>query len=434
MGSSNDGPRTSPCQEVAYQTFQERDHVLICTCRDTRGALFCLYWWGLSSFFAPRIAAYEAERSKHDTTAQKQDEVVKRPEPRSKEEQPSVTFAAYLQPKQPYPDGTLIGGISWLSHYVDVRLDAANGPVQIKDLDFSVQLDTSIAGVGQISQFQGVTAFPNSEPPAAWLQGTDNKGQPTSIPIAPTPGLMRSSAVYRVHCSDVFANTVVHFVIASIALNQPTAGGGLPQHLFAPRRAPEAIRLRGSYSTLGGEVHPVHFSYNFKTEPIGTLPKPAAQLPELGLRFIYPTEPALVITNGSGYVARDIKWTVALWNLDMPDRNDPLPIPVSTYDWIKAHDEGGPQALFGNPSVVSLLKPGNRLFGSASVNCPDCTRGRTYIVYIVLGSGGWFTEVSDEASGKVLIPRNFLRETRERFFKALEAQVPLNVRTPIGER
>jgi hypothetical protein len=155
----------------------------------------------------------------------------------------------------------------------------------------------------------------------------------------------------------------------------------------------------------------------------------------VALRFVYPKSPALMIINQSDVVVRDIKWTVILWNMDLPERGDPLPIPVQTFDWLKAYDEGGPQNLFNSPLVAPLLKPGNRLFGSASVNCPTCTRGRTYIVYIVWGEGGWFSEVETEKSGRTLIPATvpFSRDSREKYFEALEAIVPEQARLPIKE-
>lgn len=155
---------------------------------------------------------------------------------------------------------------------------------------------------------------------------------------------------------------------------------------------------------------------------------------DVALRFVYPKSPALIITNLSDSVARDIKWSVVLWNIDLPDRNDPLPIPTQTFDWMKGHDEGAPLDLFSSPLVSPLLKNGNRLLGSALVDCPTCTRGRSYIVYIVWGQEGWFSEVENKMSGKLLIPINFLRESRERYFKALEAMVPEKSRLPIGER
>lgn len=155
--------------------------------------------------------------------------------------------------------------------------------------------------------------------------------------------------------------------------------------------------------------------------------------PDLALRFIYPESPALVLINQSPIVAKDIKWTVALWNMDLPERNDPLPIPVSTFDWIRANNEGGPQNLFDATPIKPLLMPGNRLFGSASVCSPDCIQGRTYIVYIVWGKSGWFADVKGEKSGNILIPKNFSKAARDLYFKTLERMIPTNSRIPIGK-
>lgn len=155
--------------------------------------------------------------------------------------------------------------------------------------------------------------------------------------------------------------------------------------------------------------------------------------PDLALRFIYPESPALILINQSPVVAKDIKWTVALWNMDLPERNDPLPIPVSTFDWIRPNNEGGPQNLFDALPVKPLLKPGDRLFGSASVCSPDCIQGRTYIVYIVWEKSGWFAEVKEEKSGNILIPPNFLKASRDLYFKTLESMISLNSRIPIGK-
>lgn len=154
--------------------------------------------------------------------------------------------------------------------------------------------------------------------------------------------------------------------------------------------------------------------------------------PTVALRFVYPESPALVLVNQSDVVAKNTKWLVALWNVDLPDRDDPLPIPVSTFDWIRPKDESGPLSLFGNPQVTQLLKPGNHLLGSATVICPDCARGRTYFVSIVWGVGGWFSEVAGEQTGRVLVPQNFMKATRSEYFKELEAAVPAESRIPIG--
>jgi len=158
------------------------------------------------------------------------------------------------------------------------------------------------------------------------------------------------------------------------------------------------------------------------------------QKPDIALRFVYPESPALVLINNSKVIAKDIKWTVALWNMDLPDRNDPLPIPVSTFDWIKPQSEGGPQNLFGSELVAPLLKSGDKLFGSASVSCPECVRGRTYIVYIVWGQGGWFAEVENEKSGSVIVPPNFLKESRLAYFEILPKVISDQMKVPIGPK
>ncbi len=166
----------------------------------------------------------------------------------------------------------------------------------------------------------------------------------------------------------------------------------------------------------------------------GNSEPPAAALADVALRLIYPKDPALMIMNSSDSLARDIKWTLLLWNMDLPDRNDPLPIPVSTFDWIRAHDQGGPENLFDRPGVSELLKPGNRLFGSASIDCAGCARGRTYIVYIAWGEGGWYSEIDKEKSGHLLVPSNMTRDGRQAYFGQLEALSPSNSRVQIGER
>jgi hypothetical protein len=156
--------------------------------------------------------------------------------------------------------------------------------------------------------------------------------------------------------------------------------------------------------------------------------------PEVALRFVYPTSPALMIINQSDVLARDINYVVALWNVDSPDRTDALPIPSNTANWLKEHSEAGPEDLFHSPSVSPLLKPGNRLIGTASVNCATCARGRTYIVSIVWGEGGWVSEFESEKSGKLLTPSRYTKEGLSQYFASLEAAVPVERRIPIGDR
>ncbi|MGA2782125.1 MAG: hypothetical protein ABSF13_09430 [Smithella sp.] len=148
------------------------------------------------------------------------------------------------------------------------------------------------------------------------------------------------------------------------------------------------------------------------------------------LRFVYKKEPALVLDNVSGKIAREIKWGVFLWNYDLPERNDPLPIPVATFDWLRPHDHSGPLDLFGLPNVPTFVKAGDRLFGTASVICPECSRGRTFFIYIKLGEGGWYVEHLTEKSGGMIVPKDFTKEGRMRFYEEILA-LPVQSRIPI---
>jgi hypothetical protein len=94
----------------------------------------------------------------------------------------------------------------------------------------------------------------------------------------------------------------------------------------------------------------------------------AATLPDVTLRLVQPKAPGLVLVNLSGTVARDIKYSFALYDIDK--RHEYLPIPTTTFDFIRPHESGGPEDLFGR--IASNLSRGDRISGSISVTCPDC--------------------------------------------------------------
>jgi hypothetical protein len=152
--------------------------------------------------------------------------------------------------------------------------------------------------------------------------------------------------------------------------------------------------------------------------------------PDIFLKLVYPEAPALVIVNPSDAVARDMKYAIELWNSSLPDGDNPLQIPTGSFDWLKGHTEGGPEKLF-TASISSLLTPGDKLYGSASINCPTCVRGRSYIVYIEWGKGGWVAEINDP-KGMLVAPAKNTREGRMGFFHQLEQAIPADQRIPIG--
>ena len=184
-------------------------------------------------------------------------------------------------------------------------------------------------------------------------------------------------------------------------------------------------------SIVGFFLPVVYWTYKYLEERKPSTPS----RPEVTLRFVYPKAPAIELINQSDVVAREIKWSVALWNLDtLSERTDPLPIPIKTFDWIRPNQRSGPLGVFTAQTVKPLLTPGNRLVGSVSVSCPDCVRGWTYMVYIKWGDGGWYSEVKDEVSGDLLVPKKFTAEVVLAFFEDCINNVPEKNRILITER
>jgi|GEM_PF-4166607 len=151
---------------------------------------------------------------------------------------------------------------------------------------------------------------------------------------------------------------------------------------------------------------------------------------DFSLNLVYPESPALVISNPTGKVIRDIKYAFALWNLSS-NSIDPLPIGVTTFDWIGPHESGGPQRIF-DPAFN--LKEGDHIIGSMAASCPDGQRGHTYLVSIVWGKGGWSVELEKERSGSLVFPKGKLTpESLSTFAKQIE-MTPKGLRKQIDRR
>lgn len=155
--------------------------------------------------------------------------------------------------------------------------------------------------------------------------------------------------------------------------------------------------------------------------------------PLVGLKIVGAKGPGVACTNESDVIARDILWEVVIWNRDTLELQ-PLPIPTQKCDWLRPRDESAP---FDISHWFGQLKPGTHLVGSAIISCPNCITGRTYILSIVVGEGGWFSEVSPGPGkgGKLLVPLNAESEDgRAKFLDALEAAVPADKRIPIKDQ
>ena len=158
---------------------------------------------------------------------------------------------------------------------------------------------------------------------------------------------------------------------------------------------------------------------------------PGVEYPEVTLSFVGPKDPDIQIHNPSNVVAENIKWALAVWDVDNPSRHDPLPFPADTFDFLTPKGSSLPIALFSRPQIAPLVKSGDVIFGSATVSCPHCLRGRTFWIYIKLGSEGWYSEVKSVTNGGFvdLSPTPYLEDSVREFIKT----IPDHDRNPIQE-
>lgn len=232
--------------------------------------------------------------------------------------------------------------------------------------------------------------------------------------------------------------------VDGILVNPDDAGARLLKHSI---ESTTALRIDLGPPRPIGNITPTMLVIGTKPRTLAAgpiVPPAISEQPDVTLRFIYPASPALVLVNQSAALARDIKWSVVLWNMDDPrtyvnanpgpDAHDPLPIPVATFDFLRPHTSGGPQNLFNTPLVAPHIKEGQRLFGSASVICPLCARGHTYIVSIIWGRAGWYVEALNSKEGELLIPPNFKKDTVASYYREILAQTPEVARIPIRDK
>jgi len=152
--------------------------------------------------------------------------------------EPQVTVTGYVGSLAPYAEGTKFAGITWHPNEVDVRADKA-------------------------TKIPGCTMFPAGAVVAMGATILDSKTRkPVAIPLSREMAL---APTYRVQCPSVFANTVISFSIASVAVNPgpPKAGKQV-----WPWQTPKSLSIKGTYETREGGAfvtNPLEYSINFKS-------------------------------------------------------------------------------------------------------------------------------------------------------------------------
>jgi hypothetical protein len=162
---------------------------------------------------------------------------------------------------------------------------------------------------------------------------------------------------------------------------------------------------------------------------------PSPEEPEVTLSLVNKTDPLIQLHNISKTTASNIKTLVLAFNLDSyAQTKQPLPIPANVFDFLIAGTSSLPEELFERPNIPALAKKGDKIFGSASVQCPLCKRAHTYVFSIVYGTGGWYGEVPKMTNGNIVAPKDMdhVIEAASEFEKLVPTKDRIEIKDPVS--
>lgn len=152
--------------------------------------------------------------------------------------------------REPHPSKSNYDGIVWEKNYVDVRTRITNeGDKTVHDLHLTIQPETQVVKVLQVSHIPDIVLQPwmgAVAMVAAQVVLENDKGNRASVPLSFSgPGV--SAPAYDLFCPRLVPGNNVDLVMACAALNPMEQDGRFPKHLFAERREPKWVRIRGTY-------------------------------------------------------------------------------------------------------------------------------------------------------------------------------------------
>lgn len=145
-----------------------------------------------------------------------------------------------------YAIGAGVGGVHFLPEWTDTRVFIDNrSDLDVDSAELYISTDMKIQGSGQVSDLQGVIFISEKSGEIATV---DKQGHTTGVFQSGPTG----SDTVRVRLSTIPKHSRIELVIALAVLNAPILGKP-PTHLFADRRPPRWVRVKGTYSSAGKE-------------------------------------------------------------------------------------------------------------------------------------------------------------------------------------
>jgi hypothetical protein len=158
--------------------------------------------------------------------------------------------------------------------------------------------------------------------------------------------------------------------------------------------------------------------------------------PELTLCFIGYDRPTLVVLNVSDQVAENIVWQTVLFDLDSPTPDNTLQIPGQKLEYLKPATKLSNGAvmedLFSFTVGPQVVKSGDRIVGSAAASCPKCLHEKTFLLSIILGSGGWYSQSAEDTSGGLILPPDGKAMTMYKMLQSLPTVSRIEIPPTVG--
>ncbi len=185
-------------------------------------------------------------------------------------QQAPINITAHLMEGN-YPPETEISGIKWKDNLTDMRIYVRNPTkYDYTDLNFLVQTDLVIAGIGMLDNKFGKCAFSShSDVKPEYLTGIDEHGKRITIPFVPHPEVQDIASIYRIRCDKLIAKDEFEFVLGLVSFQW---GRSNP---IGPRTKPAWLIARAEYTGIGRprtEPYETCFLINTKCGVLPQLP------------------------------------------------------------------------------------------------------------------------------------------------------------------
>ncbi len=157
--------------------------------------------------------------------------------------------------------------------------------------------------------------------------------------------------------------------------------------------------------------------------------------PDISAKIVNPADICLVYENQSDVTAHSPGSMILLWNLDAGGPNNPalLQSPSMSHngEYIGPHSRSMPWLIF--PPTQLKPKLGDRLFGIFTATCPDCKDNKEYLLYFVVGKGGWYGQCEEHRHPSLNDMNRKIRDIAQRTDLHLDTIIPKDKRIPVKE-